>query len=218
MEQIYYQAVDMASKPLRHAEQRRVRILDTDERTYAEQDLEAFVRTLEHLTMHQQDQLLEAIRTCPVLFSGGLGTADVEPVDFELVPDAKPYHIKQPFSIPVVYQGTTKKEIDRLCRLGVLEKRSDSEWACGTFIIPKKTHDVRVVTDYRILNSQLVRRPFPIPRIKDILTEIQGFQYATAIDLSMGYYSIPLTERAQQLTSFLLPWGKYRYKRLPMGI
>jgi hypothetical protein len=33
-------------------------------------------------------------------------------VDFELVPDAKPYHIKQPFSIPVVYQGTTKKEID----------------------------------------------------------------------------------------------------------
>jgi hypothetical protein len=102
----------MASKPLRHAEQRRVHILDTDERTYAEQDSEAFVRTLEHLTMHQQDQLLEAIQTCPILFSGGLGTADVELVDFELVPDAKPYHIKQPFSIPVVYQGTTMKEID----------------------------------------------------------------------------------------------------------
>jgi hypothetical protein len=184
----------------------------------AEQDLEAFVRTLEYLTMNQQNQLLEAIQTCPVLFSGGLGTADVEPVDFELVPDAKPYHIKQPFSIPVVYQGTTKKEIDRLCQLGVLEKRSDLEWACGTFILPKKMQDVHVVTDYRILNSQLVRRPFLIPRIKDSLTQIQGFQYATAIDLSMGYYSIPLTEHAQQLTSFLLPWGKYRYKRLPMGI
>jgi hypothetical protein len=78
--------------------------------------------------------------------------------------------------------------------------------------------DVHMVTDYRILNSQLVRRPFPIPRIKDILTEIQGFQYPTAIDLSMGYCSIPLMEHAQQLTSFLLPWGKYRYKRLPMGI
>jgi hypothetical protein len=70
------------------------------------------------------------------------------------------------------------------------------------FIILKKTQDVRVVTDHRILNSQLVCRPFPIPRIKDILTEIQGFQYATAIDLSMGYYSIPLMEHAQQLTSF----------------
>jgi hypothetical protein len=45
----------MASKPLRHAEQWRVCILDTDESTYAEQDLEAFVGTLEHLTMHQQD-------------------------------------------------------------------------------------------------------------------------------------------------------------------
>jgi hypothetical protein len=71
--------------------------------------------------------------------------------------------------------------------------------------------DVHVVTDYRILNSQLVCHPFPIPRIKDILTEIQGFQCTTAIDLSMlGYYSIPLTEHAQQRTSFLLPWGKYR--------
>jgi hypothetical protein len=59
--------------------------------------------------------------------------------------------------------------------------------------------DVHVVTDYRILNSQLVRRPFvPIPRIKDILIKIQGFQYATVIDLSMGYYSIPLTEHVQQ--------------------
>jgi hypothetical protein len=34
----------------------------------------------------------------------------------------------------------------------------------------------------------------------------------------MGYYSIPLAERAQQLTSILLPWGKCRYNRLPMGI
>jgi hypothetical protein len=49
MEQIYYQAVDMASKPLRHVEQWRVHILDTDEHTYAEQDLEVFARTLEHL-------------------------------------------------------------------------------------------------------------------------------------------------------------------------
>jgi hypothetical protein len=109
MEQIYYQAFDMASKPLRHAELRRVCILDTDEHTYAQQDLEAFIRSLEHLTRQQQDLLLETLHKRPVLLSGGLGTADVQLVDFELVPDAKPYHIKQPFSIPVVYQGTTKK-------------------------------------------------------------------------------------------------------------
>jgi len=104
MEQIYHQAVDMTSKPLRKAEQRQVQILDTDESTYAEQDLKAFVKTLEHLTVHQQEQLLTVLQTCPVLFSGGLGTADVEPIDFELVPGTKPYHIRQPFSIPVRYQ------------------------------------------------------------------------------------------------------------------
>jgi len=67
------------------------------------------------------------------------------------------------------------------------QKKMDSEWAYGTtFIIPKKINNVRVITDYRILNSSLVRRPFPIPQIKDLLTEVQHFQYATAIDLSMG--------------------------------
>ena len=210
--------MDAQSAPLRKAEQRRIEILDVDEKTYAKQDLAAFCASLEHLSLEEQSELCTVLSSCPTLFSGGLGTATVEPVDFELVPDAKPHHIKRPFSIPRCYTETTRKEIDRLCKLGVLEKRADSEWACGTFIIPKKTHDVRVVTDYRVLNTMLVRRPFPIPKIKDLLQNLTGFRYATAIDLSMGYYSIPLSEKAQQLTSFLLPWGKYRYKRLPMGV
>ena len=42
--------------------------------------------------------------------------------------------------------------------------------------------------------------------------------YATAIDLSMGYYNILLDEASQKLCTTILPWGKYRYKRLPMGI
>lgn len=57
-----------------------------------------------------------------------------------------------------------------------------------------------------------------IPRIEDLLQRLQGFKYATAIDLSMGYYHIPLDEESQKLCTTILPWGKYRYKRLPMGI
>jgi hypothetical protein len=34
----------------------------------------------------------------------------------------------------------------------------------------------------------------------------------------MGYYHIPLDEESQKLCSFVMPWGKYRYKWLPMGI
>jgi Reverse transcriptase (RNA-dependent DNA polymerase) len=42
--------------------------------------------------------------------------------------------------------------------------------------------------------------------------------FAMATDLSMGYYHIPLDEDSQKLCTTILPWGKYKYLRLPMGI
>jgi hypothetical protein len=34
----------------------------------------------------------------------------------------------------------------------------------------------------------------------------------------MGNYHIPLDLEAQKLCTTILPWGKYQYKRLPMGV
>jgi hypothetical protein len=50
------------------------------------------------------------------------------------------------------------------------------------------------------------------------LRKLSGFKYATAIDLHMGYYHIPLDLEAQKLCTTILPWGKYQYKKLPMGV
>jgi hypothetical protein len=94
----------------------------------------------------------------------------------------------------------------------------DSEWAAPTFIQAKKTCDVRILTDFKRLNAQIKRKPFPLPNISDMLRKLNGFKYATAIDLSMGYYHIPLDLEAHKLCTNILPWGKYQYKRLPMGV
>jgi hypothetical protein len=50
------------------------------------------------------------------------------------------------------------------------------------------------------------------------LRKLSGFKYATAIDLRMSYYHIPLDLEAQKLCTTILPWGRYQYKRLPMGV
>jgi hypothetical protein len=50
------------------------------------------------------------------------------------------------------------------------------------------------------------------------LRKLSGFKYATAIDLSMGYYHISLDWEVQKLCTNILPWGKYQYERLPMGV
>jgi hypothetical protein len=77
---------------------------------------------------------------------------------------------------------------------------------------------VRILTDFRRLNAQVKRKPFPLPKISDLLIKLSGFKYATAIDLSMGYYIILLDLEAHKLCTTILPWGKYQYKRLPMGV
>ena len=151
-----------------------------------------------------------------------MGILKVPLVHLELHPlnkDKKPYHAR-PFPIPKCYEDTTKKEIRRLCDIGVLtSKCNDSEWAAPTFILPKKTGDVEVLTDFRILNKYIRRKPYPLPKISDLLQNLEGFTWATALDLSMGYYHIVLDKESSYLcTTTILPWGKYCYCRLLMGL
>jgi dihydroorotate dehydrogenase len=55
-----------------------------------------------------------------------------------------------------------------------------------------------------------------------MIRSMEGFTFASALDLNMGYYHIKLDHEAdaQKLCTIVFPWhkGKYKYKRLPMGI
>ncbi len=86
-----------------------------------------------------------------------------------------------------------------------------------TFIIPKKDGTVHTISDFRELNKRIVRKPYPIPKISTILQELEGFTYATALDHNMGYYTIRLDPMVSEMCTIIFPWGKYSYKRLPMG-
>ena len=82
----------------------------------------------------------------------------------------------------------------------------------------KEDKTVCFLSDFWEVNKRLVRKPFPIPKISTVLQEIKGFSYATALDLNMGYYTIRLDPDASKICTIIFPWGKYSYKRLPMGI
>jgi hypothetical protein len=68
------------------------------------------------------------------------------------------------------------------------------------------------LTYFRRLNSQIKRKPFPIPKISDMLRKLSGFKYSTAIDLIMGYYHIPLDLEAQKLCTTILHWRNINTK------
>jgi hypothetical protein len=105
-----------------------------------------------------------------------------------------------------------------LTEIDVFNRSSDYEWAAPKFIQAKKTGDVCILTAFKRLNAQIKSKPFPLPKISDMLRKLSGLKYATAIDISMGYCHIPLDLEAHKLCTTILHWGKYEYKRSPMGV
>jgi hypothetical protein len=57
-----------------------------------------------------------------------------------------------------------------------------------------------------------------MPSIHELFKCFEGFTYCSALNLNMGFWTIPLDKPSQCLCTIILPWGKYCYLRLPMGL
>ena len=195
---------------LQQQEDRQRRILDAD---YSKVDIDDMVNGLD-IAKATKAKLKQTINKFPTVFGGGFGLLDVKPVDIELKPGSKP-HASQYYSIPRAYDKVAKAENERLVTVDILKKLDhvhDSPWAAPSFCQMKKTGDVRFLTDFREVNKCIERKPFPLPRINESLQRIEKFKSTTALDLSQGYYSIPLSKKSQKICTTILPWGKYAYK------
>ena len=193
------------------------RIKEILEAKYEAADLNDICQAQKHLTADEQGKLHTLLSRYEELFDGTLGTWNLEPVDIELLPDAKPYHARA-YPVPRCHEATLRMEVTRLVELGVLKKVNRSEWGAPSFIIPKKDGTVRFINDFRELNKRIRRKPYPIPNIQDMLLNLDGFKYATSLDLNMGYYHIKLSPRSRRLCTLVFPFGKYEMQRLPMGL
>jgi predicted aspartyl protease len=171
-----------------------------------------------HLSGTQQLLLLDTLTTYAEVFNGKLGTLPGKPVSLRLkAENVRPYHGRA-FAIPKSHDSLIKDEAERLIKLGVLEKCNSSECAAPSFGIPKKNGQIWFVSDFRQLNKHLLRLPFPLPNPQQLFRTMDRFSYCTTMDLNMGFWTIPLDEESKNLCTIVLPWGKYRYLRLPMGL
>ena len=200
---------------------RMTRILSSK---YEPADLKKVVKSCEELTDPQKDLLFKTLKQHEPLFDGKLGAWKMDPVKITLKdPNVKPYHARA-YTIPKIYENTVHDEIMQLVDRNVLKQVNRSEWAAPTFIVAKKLNPgetvarARTVTDFRKLNECLVRHPYPVPSIQNLLQTLEGFKYGTSLDLVQGYYQMPLDEESKKLCTIVLPFGKFEYQVLPMGI
>ena len=93
-------------------------------------------------------------------------------------------------------------------------------WCAPAFFVPMGDGiSVRMVTDFTHINRFVIRPVHPFPSVQDILQCIPaGTAFLAKMDAIHGYFQLALDEESSRLTTFLLPSGRYRYLRAPMGL
>ena len=185
--------------------------------TYDPADLASIVNDCKYLSEQQRFQLLELLQRHPKLFDGVLRHYTGGEIHLDTDPSVEPKQVRY-YPVAHVNLALFKRELDRLCSIGVLERSGRSEWISGTFITPKKDGKVRWVSDFRALNKAIKRKVYPLPKIQDVLLRRKGYKFVTKLDLSMQYYTFMLDKASRELTTIATPFGLYRYCRLPMGV
>lgn len=162
------------------------------------------------------DEAKALIRKYSEVFEG-LGKFG-DPVELVLKDTAEPRAVPTRL-IPQNMRGKLKAELSRLREAGVIVRDTDpGQWISPLVLVNKPNGDLRLCLDPQYLNTQLVRAQCVIQTTTEIFSRISGSEYYTTVDAKQGFHQIRLDERSSQLTSFITPYGKFRYVRLPMGI
>ena len=104
-------------------------------------------------------------------------------------------------------------------KLGVIRKVSEpTPWCAGMVVAPKKSGAIRICVDLKPLNEEVLREIHPIPRVDDTLAQMVGAKIFSKLDANSGFWQIPLSEKSQLLTTFVTPFGRYCFNKLPFGI
>ncbi|XP_075715620.1 STE20-like serine/threonine-protein kinase [Rhinoderma darwinii] len=101
--------------------------------------------------------------------------------------------------------------------LGVIEE-SHSQWSSPIVLIPKPDVSWRFCNDFRKLNSISKFDAYPMPRVDELIDRLGSARYITTLDLTKGYWQIPLSEDAKEKTAFAMPDGLFHYVVLPVGL
>lgn len=77
---------------------------------------------------------------------------------------------------------------------------------------------VLCVYDYRQLNKLTIKNKYPLPRINDIFSQVEGVVVFSKIDLRLGYHQIHIKDNDIYKTTFRTRYGHYEFVVLPFGL
>ena len=152
----------------------------------------------------------------PSLFQG-LGKLE-QPYKIELQDDAKPFALSTPRRVAIPLLKSVEQELDRMESMGVITRvNQPTEWCAGMVVVPKASGKVRICVDLTKLNESVRRERHPLPAVDQTLAQLAGAKLFSKLDANSGFWQIPLDSTSSLLTTFITPFGRYCFHRLPFG-
>ena len=124
---------------------------------------------------------------------------------------------QKPYPIAMKNYQWVKEEIEKLLTAKVTHS-SRSSWSAPIIVVSKGDGGKWLVIDYWALNKVTRKFTWPMPKVKDNFSKLNGAKYFTTLDLWAGYHHIPLDKSSIPKTAFSSPFGKYEYIKVPYGL
>ena len=175
-----------------------------------------------HMKEEDKEKLLQLCEKYRDAFSlrDELGECNYLEIELELK-DTTPFW-NRPYPIKESEKAFVDKEMKRGCLLGIL-KKGLSSYSSPIMLIPRKTGNLlRLVTDFRFLNSRLKILQCSLPLIRDAIQTLgaSDADTATIIDLRDAFHTLRIKESQQKYLGITPYFGSptYIYQRMPMGL
>ena len=145
---------------------------------------------------------------------------DSPPIRLIIDPAASPTAYHSPIPVPFHWQDSVKASLDRDVRLGVLESIPIAElvtWCHRMVICAKQNGTPRRTIDFQHLNAHATRETHHTQSPFHKAKSVPPGKRKTVFDAWNGYHNIPLHPDDRHYTTFITPWGRYRYRIAPQG-
>ena len=132
---------------------------------------------------------------------------------------AIPFALSTSRRIAVPLLPKVRDELDRMEKIGVISKITDpTDWCSGMVVVPKPNGKVRICVDLTKLNKSVCREKLILPSVEDTLARLGDAKWFSKLDANSGFWQVELDPKSSKLTTFITPFGRYCFNRLPFGI
>uniref|UniRef100_A0A8C1MWX3 Gypsy retrotransposon integrase-like protein 1 n=1 Tax=Cyprinus carpio TaxID=7962 RepID=A0A8C1MWX3_CYPCA len=168
-----------------------------------------------HLSAAQKTELQHLVSQFQDVFSSQPGQTNVIQHHIRTAPGVV---VRQrPYRVPEARRQAIEDEVQQMLKLGVIEP-SRSPWSSPIVMVPKPDGTLRFCNDFRRLNEVSEFDGYPMPRVDELLDRLGRARYISTLDLTKGYWQVPLSEAAKPKTAFSTPSGHWQYRTLPFGL